>query len=206
MTANLKTKPVPAKDMGHSDRFALYQRGRTDAQIAEATGTTRESIRQWRKREKLQANGRPGLSRKLEAERLALYRRRFTDCQIARINGVDTASIRKWRKLRGLASNGGRGVPKGQLNEVVEAQRMRLYKLGRTDRQMAAALVCTARAIYCWRQARSLDANDGSPSPHGPTRFVSIDADLGEGGFNLHGLIADDEASEWLEEMGATRW
>lgn len=198
--------PIKPEGRSDSERLALYQRGRTDAQIADTTGSTTDAIRQWRRKEKLQANGRSGLSRKLEAERLELYRRRFTDCQIARIHGVDTASIRAWRKRRGLVSNGGRGVPKGQINETVEAQRMRLYKLGRTDSQMAASLACTPRAIYCWRKARSLEANYGTPSPHGAARFVSLDADLGEGGYNLHGLIADDAAAEWLEQMGATRW
>ena len=40
-------------------------------------------------------------------------------------------------------------------------------------------------------------------SHYGPR---SIDEEIGEDGFRMIDLIADESASSWLEEMGASAW
>ena len=61
--------------------------------------------------------------------------------------------------------------------------------------------------MLSWRRRRQLPANQPEREWERPaTTLVSMDADLGEGGFNRHSLISDDAAAVWLEENGATVW
>lgn len=194
------------------ERLRRYRAGQCDAQMAIAEGVTINAIRIWRRRFNLVVNpvtpavDRRRLKAMTHAERLRLYRSGLSDQQIARRLNSSKSAIVQWRGAHGLPSNYKPGAPRALRKPGRDEQMMRLYRLGRTDRQMAESLGCTPRIVYRWRHARALERNDGKPFVHSPVRLVSIDADLGEGGLSRHGLIADDAASEWLEENGATKW
>lgn len=195
-----------------AERMQRYQAGQCDAQLAIAEGITVHGIRTWRRRFKLPVNPvTPALDRRLlkllaQAERLRLYRSGLNDRDIARRLNTTRSAIVQWRSAHNLPSKYQPDAPRALRKPVRDEQMMRLYRLGRTDREMAASLGCAQRIVYRWRHGRALERNDGKPSVHGAVRLVSLDADLGESGFNRHGLIADNAASEWLEENGSTKW
>lgn len=68
------------------------------------------------------------------------------------------------------------------------------------DSEITREVGRTVYAIWAWRQRRGLDANRPERVWERPAAtFLSMDADLGESGFNRHALIADDNAAVWLE-------
>lgn len=195
-----------------ADRMQRYQAGQCDAQMAMAEGITVDGIRTWRRRLKLPVNhvtppvDRRRLKLMTHTERLRLYRSGLNDRDMARRLNTTRSAIVQWRGAHNLPSKYQPDAPRALRKPDRDEQMMRLYRLGRTDSQMAESLGCTPRIVYRWRHGRALERNDGKPSLHGVVRLVSLDADLGESGLNRHGLIADDAASEWLEENGATKW
>jgi transposase-like protein len=195
-----------------AERMQRYQAGHCDAQMAMAEGITVDGIRTWRRRFNLPVNhvtspvDRRRIKSMTHTERLRLYRSGLNDRDIARRLNTTRSAIVQWRGAHSLPSKYQPDAPRALRKPVRDEQMMRLYRLGRTDREMAASLGCAQRIVYRWRHGLALERNDENPSVHGAVRLVSIDADLGEGGFNRHGLIADDAASEWLEENGATKW
>ena len=195
-----------------AERMQRYQAGQCDAQIAMAEDVKISVIITWRRRFNLPVNSvTPAVDRRLlkpltHAERLRLYRSGLNDRDMARRLNTTRSAIVQWRGAHNLPSKYQADAPRALRKPDRDEQMLRLYRLGRTDREIAESLGCTHRIVYRWRHARVLEPNDGKPSAHGPVRLVSIDADLGEGGFNRHGLIADDAASEWLEQNGATKW
>lgn len=194
------------------ERMRRYQAGQCDAQMAMAEGITVAGIATWRRRLKLSVNpvtppvDRRRIKSMAHTERLRLYQSGLNDREIARRLNATRSAIVQWRGAHGLPSKYQPNAPKALRKPDRDEQMMRLYRLGRTDNQMAESLGCTPRIVYRWRHGRALERNDGKPSVHGAVRLVSLDADLGESGFNRHGLIADNAASEWLEENGSTKW
>lgn len=180
--------------------------------MAMAEGITVAGIATWRRRLKLSINpvtlpmDRRRIKSMTHTERLRLYRSGLNDREIARRLGTTRSAIVQWRDAHSLPSKYKPGAPRALRKPDRDEQMMRLYRLGRTDRQMAASLGCTQRIVYRWRHGRALERNDGKPLLHGAVRLASIDADVGDAGLNRHGLIANDAASEWLEENGATKW
>ena len=192
----------------HAERLKLYSYGMPDGQIARRLGLDPTAIWKWRVANHLPPHRAVGTSpaylKKINRERMALYRQGLTDREMADRLRVEVTTIWYWRKAHGLplirSRRNCRACPD------IDAQRVRLYQLGRTDRQIAAVMGVLPKAIAAWRYRRGLAVNDGKPNPHGPAQLVSMDADLGDQGFNLHGLIADDVAAQWLEDNGATVW
>jgi len=194
------------------ERMRRYRAGQCDAQMAMAEGITVAGIATWRRRLKLSVNPvTPPVDRRRiklmeHTERLRLYHSGLNDREIARRLNTTRSAIVQWRDAQGLPSKYKPKAARALRKPERDEQMMKLYRLGRTDQQMAESLGCAQRTVYRWRQTRALESNNGKPSLHGTVRLVSIDADLGEGSLNRHGLIADDAASEWLEENGATKW
>lgn len=194
------------------ERMRRYQAGQCDAQMAMAEGITVAGIATWRRRLALSINpvAPPADRRRIKSmahtERLRLYRSGLNDPEIARRLGTTRSAIVQWRGVHGIPSKYEPKATRALRKPERDEQMMRLYRLGRTDQQMAESLGCSPRTVYRWRQTRALETNNGKPSLYGAVQLVSIDAGLGDGGFNLHGLIADDGASDWLETMGATKW
>jgi DNA-binding CsgD family transcriptional regulator len=194
------------------DRIQRYRAGQCDAQMAMSEGITVAGIATWRRRLKLPVNhvtppaDRRRIKSMAHTERLRLYRSGLNDREIARRLGTTRSAIVQWRGAHGLPSKYQPKAARALRKPERDAQMLKLYRVGRTDQQMAESLGCAQRTVYRWRQTRALEANDGKPSLHGSIRLVSIDADLSDGGLNLHGLIADNGISEWLETMGSTKW
>lgn len=180
--------------------------------MAMAEGITVDVIRTWRRRLKLPVNRvTPPVDRRrikslAHTERLRLYRSGLNDHEIARRLNTTRSAIVQWRGVHGLPSKYQPKAARALRKPERDEQMLKLYRLGRTDQQMAESLGCAQRTVYRWRQTRALESNDGMPSLHGAARLVSIDAKLGDGSFDLHGVIADDGASDRLETMGTTKW
>ena len=84
-------------------RLALYQRGRSDRQIAEALHRQPATIASWRRRLRLPANGNAGfLDSKSDQARLHLYAKGMIDKEIAKVCERSPSSIAQWRKRKGL--------------------------------------------------------------------------------------------------------
>ena len=203
----------PTSPEQHAERLRLYNLGLSDVDIGKRVGCSKDRIFYWRKLHGLPAHFDPRkerqrFGRRRDKERLPFYRLGWTDAAIARAVGADRNTVRRWRESRGLPAH--RKPMPPTLAENAEQQRLRLYRLGHSDGQIARALGIGLAAINRRRTRRGLDANympeHGGPIARAAGGTISLDADLGEGGFNLHGLIADDAAAEWLEQAGATRW
>lgn len=137
---------------------------------------------------------------------MQFYRLGYSDFKLAQILGLTKAGVVTWREASGLPINK-RDMTQPRLAEADEDRRLVLYRRGLSDVAIAKEIGSTPNTISRWRYRRGLTVNEkGAEWDRPVTTFVSLDADLGQGGFNRHGLVADDAASEWLEENGATRW
>ncbi len=193
----------------HERRLQLHGYGQTDGQIAQRVGVHKTAIQLWRKKYGLKRNhpnsGVP-IAKKLDAERRALHKRGLSDMSIAKRLGVTKATIEHWRVRAGLPINRAPTcVPTLAPHE--EERRMKLYREARSDRDIARLCGSGTATIASWRRKRGLPVNRPEDrAPIGPISVVSLDADLGEGGFNRYSFVADDAAAAWLEEVGATQW
>ncbi len=197
-------------DAENAKRLELYKFGMSDRDIAERVGSTRVAIFVWRRRRGLPAHkNRSRISRREQAERMSLYKMGWSDHRIARARGTKKNAIFCWRRRNGLTAHFG---PYNREKDVIlserdEERRMMLYRRGLNDCDIAREIGRSSNAVWAWRMRRGLPKNEMQRDWDRPaTSFVSLDADLSEGGFNLHGLIADDAAAKWLEENGATTW
>jgi transposase len=190
-------------------RLELYGYGLSDSEIAKRVGVSSSTISYWRYSRGLpvtKTRDMSNLSKSEHARRIAFYRRGYCDKALALAFGLTKAGVAGWRRRHGLAINK-KDLAQPRLSEADEERRLTLYRRGLSDGAVARDVGVPRTAIFAWRVKRGLLANEqGVKWERPPARFVSLDADLGEGGFNLHGLVPDDAASEWLEDNGATRW
>jgi len=135
-------------------RLSLYREGLSDREIARRLGLTHSAIRYWRLSRGLPTNPRLAL----EEERLRLYQEGLSDGEIAKRLGCPRSTIQGWRQRRGLPPNYPPHYGK-YLSDEEEEQRMRLYRQGLNDREIAERLGLTTRAIHLWRRRRGLPAN-----------------------------------------------
>jgi hypothetical protein len=191
----------------------LYGYGMSDGQIADRCDVSLSAVKYWRYARRLPANkpvGSQTISRAEHAKRLQLYRLKWTDGAIGKACGVKHNAIFKWRVTNDLPPHckfqeKGRKYLHLPANE--NDRREALYRRGASDTKIGLDVGRSAHAIKAWREQRGLPPNLAEPKWDRPaTKLVSMDADLGEGGFNRHALVADDAAAAWLEEMGATVW
>lgn len=192
-----------------TQRRKLYSYGMSDREIAQRTDVSRAAIKSWRRSRALPANNSnasPKLSKSEQRRRMQFYRRGYCDFTLAQIFDLTKAGVVTWREARGLPINK-RDMTQPRLAKVGEDRRLVLYRRGLSDVAIAKEIGSTPNTISRWRYRRGLTLNEKGVKWDRPaTTFVSLDADLSQGGFNRHGLIADDAASEWLEENGATKW
>jgi len=190
-------------------RRELYSYGLSDREIAERVDVSRAAIKSWRRSRMLPANksnASPKLSKSEQRRRMQFYRRGYCDFTLAQIFNLTKAGVVTWREASGLPINK-RDMRQPRLAEADEERRLVLYRRGLSDVAIAKEIGSTSNTISRWRYRRGLTLNEQGVEWDQPAaRFVSLDADLGESGLNRHGLIADDAASEWLEENGATKW
>jgi len=103
---------------------------------------------------------RPLLKEEEERRRMKLYRAGLSDHEMARRLGVHHSTIRFWRGRRGLPPNFKRGGP---IPREEEERRLKLYRMGLSDYEIAKAVGVTPSAISNWRHRRGLPAYNPSP-------------------------------------------
>jgi DNA-binding NarL/FixJ family response regulator len=93
------------------ERRALYDRGLSDREIAEATGAKLSTVIQWREKKELPPNigQKPKRPVSWEEEGLRLLSEGKTDTEIARAVGKSVNTVGEWRRGRGLAQEPGAG-------------------------------------------------------------------------------------------------
>ena len=82
----------------------LYDEGKSDIAIADASGCSATTVYQWRKDNDLESNYKKG--HRLDVQKaMYLYLQGNTDMQIADGTGVSPGHIGKWRRKNGLEVN-----------------------------------------------------------------------------------------------------
>lgn len=200
-----------------AQRRALYDQGLNDAAIGRALGCDRTSVRAWRVRKFLPAQGtipRPGeLTVEKGEDRLALYRQGLNDREIAARQGVDSTAIFGWRKRHGLPPN----LPLGRTTRAKAAHRLitptlKLQCIGMLERNIgpttiarelsvAYGTVCAWRTEFLRRHPEMRQASPGlRPVPrHASGRaFSRFHAERRRRAFELYaqGLSDRDIATE----------
>lgn len=90
----------------YHERYEMYCRGMSDAEIAEKEGRKESTIRMWRSQNGLyKIDDKNRISEADNKERMALYSIGLSDKEIAMKLGKSASSIREWRKRRGLPAN-----------------------------------------------------------------------------------------------------
>lgn len=98
--------------------------------------------------------GRPGVFDKAEAFRL--YQRGWSDGRIGRELGINDKTIYAWRRRAGLPANP--QEPK-RLTPEQEKQRGKLYRQGKTDKEIGDACGVHPSCIHRWRKKHGLPPN-----------------------------------------------
>ena len=211
--------PKYAKKTDFVQRTALYQAGLNDRQIADSLGTKRSTITVWRRARGLPANFRPNaMSADDTAIRLVLYSLGWSDYHVSAELKRDRTSVRGWRTARGLDPNfppgaNERYTRRPTIADVVEKCRR---SVGRYLPRDIAEDAVSDLMVDIMTGKLALDKISDAAKKYG-NRVVaafadkwgarSLDEEIGDSeGFTLLDTIADDSASSWLEEMGATVW
>lgn len=201
---------------GQELRMRLYADGLSDKDIGERLGVSPSTISSWRQRHKLSGSVICGpIKHEENAIRMLLYELGWSDRQIAKQREVHLTSIAEWRLRRHLTPNAGPVNPLRQRKDLASlAARVRRF----VDRSLASDIADDAVGELCLallsgsvrladveREGRRFGnrALRQFANMYGPR---SIDEEIGEDGFTLLDMIADDSQSSWLEEMGASAW
>lgn len=97
--------PEPTAAERDATMRALYEQGMNDAQIGEAIGRSRDTVRHWRNRRGLPAIDVTAVALGEERDdRLALWQQGLTDREIADRIGRHPDVVRRWRSRHGLES------------------------------------------------------------------------------------------------------
>ena len=143
-------------------RRDLYRQGLSDREIAEECNVATQSIFKWRKSRNLESKIEGRLPRKEEQKRLELYKQGLKDKEIAKKCGVTAPAIHKWRKNRDLKPN---AKEERKLPKEEEEKRLKLYKQGSKDREIAEKCFVSRESIRYWRHSRGLKANYKQRNP-----------------------------------------
>lgn len=95
----------------------------------------------------------------VDAERYDLYNRGLNDREIADILMYERTTITIWRNKHGLPKNDIGGRPK--LSSKEHNARLKLWRNGYTDTEIARALYMSRAAVYAWRRKNGLKKNGG---------------------------------------------
>lgn len=152
-------------DLGeHAKRLRLHKAGKSDREMGEILGLTRAAIHVWRKKHELPTRGRAAE----EARRREALAQGLTDREIAAKLGLPQDTVASWRRRRGLPPHR-EPPPHGRimLAPEKEAARMKFYRQGLNDREIARKLGGPSVTIAAWRYDRNLAANRSRSLPEG---------------------------------------
>ena len=213
--------PAPLTPEVQAERMALYMAGKTDAEMSAALSVTFNTVIYWRRRKGLPTNGRgnaPAISPDEEARRQLFHSLGWSAHHIARECGVKAPTILDWQKKRRLKPNFTHGVnerrnPRPTIADLVAKCRRSVARW--LPRDIAEDAVADLMLDVMTGQL-AIDKIGDAAKKYG-NRVVaafankwgdrSLDMEIGDNdGFTLMDTIADDNASSWLEEMGATVW
>lgn len=145
------------------DALRLWCEGKTDREIAEALGVTRNGVGHWRVRNGLPCNeDRCGPKPFWDAELARkLYDENATDSEIADAVGLSRQAIARWRKQNGLQSKHQPGSAKAVGVDLDELRR--LHAEGCSDAEIAEKLGFGRAWIGELRMRMNLPANRRMP-------------------------------------------
>ena len=146
----------------NEDFMPLYRQGLSDGEIAAATGKEKRYVQKWRARWGLPYNPskREKACREDQRRRRELYDRGLSDREIAEETGAKISTVTSWRDNFGLAPNPGgkRGIPVSW-----EEDGLRLYREGKTDREIAEAVGRSVATVGEWRRKHGLALHPARP-------------------------------------------
>lgn len=143
----------------------LYEEGRTDVEIANAAGVSRNAVFRWRQKYSLptlQAR-RNDYSKAAEGPEVlekmrAMWAEQRTDAEIARALGLKYFVVRNCRIASGIPST----FQAVRRNEALARQ---LYDEGLHDSEIGREIGVRGHAVYRWRKENQLPANLRKPLP-----------------------------------------
>ena len=146
----------------NEDFMPLYRQGLSDGEIAAATGKEKRTVQKWRARWGLPYNPckREKACREDQRRRRELYDRGLSDREIAEETGAKISTVTSWRDNFGLTPNPGgkRGIPVSW-----EEDGLRLYREGKTDREIAEAVGRSVATVGEWRRKHGLALHPARP-------------------------------------------
>lgn len=148
---------MPSEQKFFPRRLRLYEEGLNDREIADEVGVCQATVCYWRNSRKLPPNHTANKKRPFE-ERIRLYEKGLNDCEIADRVGVHQSTICQWRNGKGLPPNH-TANKKGTGGNFEE--RMKLYKEGLNDYEIAEELGVCQATVCSWRKRRNLPPNGG---------------------------------------------
>ena len=133
----------------HEHMLEMYMEGKSDAEIAKASGCDKSTVYAWRHRNELPANEQERKSKYDEEKFRELWEQGLSDHKIARAMGCTESTVARWRHGEGLKSRAyDRKIDYGKV--------MKLYEEGLNDLQIAVALGCGETTIGRWRKDNNL--------------------------------------------------
>ncbi len=136
-------------------RRRLHAQGLSDQEIARRAGEKIGTVRAWRRREGLAANGsgRRALPREDERRRRDAYRRAKSDTEAAALLGMGAGTFREWRLRRGLPAKRSRAIGRAE-----RERRIRLVRSGLSRQEVARRLGIKPGTLAAWMKDNGLVA------------------------------------------------
>jgi len=148
-------------------RLKLYNQGLNDVEMAAELNVGRHAVRGWRKRRGLPANVGPGetgsIPEEEHKERLKYYNQGLSDREIGKKVHLSKTGIAYWRETHGLPANisrdagGAHGKGGAVLTEKEHKARLKLWKAGLDDKEIAEKRDIETQTVRKWRRKFGLD-------------------------------------------------
>lgn len=144
----------------------------------------------------------PAIEKRVYASRrkMELYQKGMSDGEIARELRISSTAVRQWRVANSLPAY----TPAETLRlRQMGAQRMELYKAGKSDREIAEVVECSPDNIATWRGKQGLPPHPGkAEGRHVPPEQEAMRMELYKQG------LTDSQAAKQcgLTTMGFARW
>ena len=137
----------------------MYKQGATDREIAEEFGVSPSTIWDWRRKNNLEPNNEPPeeVPEETKAEIEDWYFKGFNDKEIAEKLDISVAVVFLYRCRNDLPTH---NPVNNKLPESEHEKRMKLYKKGLTDAEIAEHTDITPGGIAAWRQRNCLPSTN----------------------------------------------